>query len=187
MDWRTSKKGWAAVLLAVYFGLDTYGRVASVHDIALFVWQHSRQAVPFLPYIFVLLAIIFFDRDRRRYGKPHPQSLEGRCLKVRDEMRAFLDSLGGEQFRKALPAETDTEYITRTASETGRRWNLLGHYYELNCAAEVSRIFHEFGVRGVHDAGLEEEVRSRKKEEDYKSIIDSLTKLAETPEANTII
>lgn len=129
--------------------------------------------------------IIWLDHRRflARHGKPHPASLQGRCLKVRDDMQSFLDSLGEKQ-KSFLEGETQVEYITRSSAETGRRWELLGHYYELNCASEVESIYHEFGVRGVHEVTLEKgELRSRKKEEDYKFIIEALSKLAETPEA----
>jgi len=133
------------------------------------------------------LALIWLDHRRvlARHGKAHPRSLEGRCLKVRDGMQTFLDSLG-EQQKGFLDGETETQYIVRAATERGRRWNLLGHYYELNCAAEVSRLFHEFGLRGVQEDNLETD-NHRKKEEEYKIIIEALARLSRTPDAKNII
>jgi hypothetical protein len=182
MAWYESKKGWGALVLAVYFGLDTYGRVESVRDIGLFAWQHSGRAVPFLPYVFVGLAIVFFELERRRGKRTDPNTLKARALKARDEMQKFLVSMGEPP--EPLDGETTLQSVARMLPEIGRRSNLLMHKYELNFAAEVLRTYHEFGVRGIHDETLGWPLTVCE-EKDYRAIIESLTKLAAMPEAET--
>lgn len=114
-------------------------------------------------------------------GLPHSTSLRQRAFKIRDEMQKFLDSMGEQP--NPFDGETDAQCIARVSEENGRRWNLLGHQYELNFAPEISRIYHEFGVRGIHDDKLEWAIKDCKKEEDYKAIIESLTRLAGMPKA----
>jgi hypothetical protein len=183
---RATKMSVFAILLVLYAApADNQGRLEwwgkLFHKISPYLFSATGKICIF----FLAVMVIYLDQRRitARIGKPHPKSLQGRCLKVRDEMQRFLDSLGEKQ-KGFLEGETQVEYITRASAETGRRWELLGHYYELNCASEVENIYHEFGVRGLHEVALERgEFRSRKKEEDYKFIIDALSKLAETPEA----
>jgi len=129
------------------------------------------------------------DRFLERFRKYDLRTLKGRSLKLRDEMQAFLDSLG-EQRMDSPGGETDVEWIARASAETGRRWNLLGHYFQLNCATEVALLFHHFGMLGMEENGLDWEYRRlanlpdwNKKEEEYEAIITALTKAAERPEA----
>src|SRR5712691_7112620 len=135
MAWYTSKRGWVAgVAAVVYFFLDHYGYLGSIAEIYRFSkshWPTWFTISPFIAPALFVLAIVFFEMERRKAKYVNPKTLKARALRVRDQMQSFLDSLG-EKPMGFLDGESPTEYIVRTSNETGRRWNLLGHYYELN-------------------------------------------------------
>lgn len=103
-------------------------------------------------------------------------------------MQVFLDSLGPapKPGESDIENETVIQGVIRRCDIRTQRWNKLEHQFELAFSDEVRCIFHEFGMRNIHDMELEEAIEThRKKEETYTLIIARLNSLAERPEAKT--
>jgi hypothetical protein len=188
MAWYKSKRGWVSTALAVLFLiLDRWGQLTSARDIyrlAIAVWPGWSRVAPAIPWVFLGLAFIFFELERRKSNRPasHDTStLRGRTLKLRDDIQAFWDS--------APPGDDRYTGVTRT--EDILRWDGNGeriaklHYgYGLRFSENLWKLFYEFGERNAGVIGLEAILkRPIKNEEFYKLLVAKLTDLAEVPEA----
>lgn len=165
------------------------------HGIILWWWAVAKWVAPrigptyaraFLVVLGLILALLDNRRLLARHGKPHPDSIKAHALALRDDMKKFLDNLGTRE-AGLRNGESEIEFIARSGTETARRWHLLGHYYELHCAQQTRRIFHEMGIRGIHDGRLYKEASDRMKEEEYQEIIQALSEAAERVESNARI
>jgi hypothetical protein len=106
-------------------------------------------------------------------------TLKGRTLKLRDDMQAYLDSLPEPKFNR-FEGETTEGYLQRVNTPATLRAYKLFHGYELRFANEVSRVFHEYGVRGFTDLKVADAMnRPYEAAETYAIITESLSRLAE--------
>jgi hypothetical protein len=133
--------------------------------------------------IVVGLFLIWWDHHRivlRNQEKGiDPESLKGRTLKLRDDMQAFLDSVGSAQVARTQ-GETQRDYATRAFPIVSKRVMKLIHGYELRFAKDAERVHHEFGERGISDGEFNNALTRQAKNEDaFKMMIEGLARLAE--------
>jgi hypothetical protein len=79
--WYKSKKGWVTTVLgAVYFVLDHWGRAEVAHDIYNFL-SPAKKVFPvissWIPLVFFLSALAFFEAERRKRQSRPPNDTEG--------------------------------------------------------------------------------------------------------------
>jgi len=76
--------------------------------------------------------------------------------------------------------------LERLSTQASFIMGRLEHGYYLQFADRISRIYHEFGERGVQDKELTRAIAEKKYEQalTYGTIIDALTRLAGCPEAS---
>src|SRR5437899_1771488 len=130
------------------------------------------------------LSMIWLDHRRimrKREPKPLDEStLKARTLKLRNEIQAFLDTVP-ISYDSISQASRKDDILQSSGLEL--RVNRLHHGYELRFAEPVTRIFNEFGQRGLWDVILADGMRRQvNNEEWYRTVIARLTKLAERPE-----
>ncbi len=157
---------------------------------------------PWIAPALFLLAIFFFEYDRR---KPHdPRTLKGRTSKLRDQMKAFLDGLGpmpqdettgvhqvrvGPDWRSP-DGIMHNSAIVRATGPMSQRIAKVDYGYELYFAAPALRIYNEFGFRGVMDDQMKELLFKKQqynKEFALMDMIQALSRLAELKEAIILV
>lgn len=176
--WYKSRRGWITTALAVAtLVLDQWGRLDAARDIYGIVrshWPEWSRVSPFIaPGLFVL-ALLFFQLDRRI--KPYDlNTLKGRTLQLRDKLQQFSDDVGPF----VLVSTDNSENIAASLLHSDK----LIHGYDLRFAADVRRIYDEFGERGVHDAALDGIIDKPKTQDRCLLVIAALSRLAEQAES----
>lgn len=121
----------------------------------------------------------------KREAKPLDEStLRGRTLKLRDEMQTFLDRAPSQD---GYSGDIQIKGMERCS---GANWRVmkLHHGYELRFSESVNRIFNEFGERNLRDRFLADALDPKRQvnnEEFYRLIIERLSQLAQSPEAES--
>jgi len=119
-----------------------------------------------------------------RYGDLH--SLQGRTLKLRDDIKEYCESLGPvPDIQWDSSMRTDPVKFNQVNMPIFSRELQLSHGYELRFAEDVIRIYHEFGERGAQHPQLRDIIHraSEKDDASIKIVVDALSELAERPEA----
>jgi len=179
-------KGMAAATLAAAKVIpDAFGRKDfwSVHLTSIwhFLSAHSTPSV-----ILACALLIWLDNRRvikNRGPKPYDErTLRGRTLKLRDNIKAFLESVGPPPKDRML-GESQVGYLRRVDTVASKRASQLVHGYELRFAESVTRTYHEYGELGWNDTELMDVIqRPFKNEKCYQLLIDALGRLAEKTE-----
>jgi hypothetical protein len=190
MSWYKSKKGWiSAVLAAAWLALDHWGRAESAISIYRVVkdnfFSRWRLFSPFVPPILFVLALVFFELDRRRAKRPRPydlNTLKGRTLRLKDEIESYMASVPDTEDKYAgATRQKEIEYFSGSNLKVMK----LHHGWDLRFADRLKTIFNEFGERNVRDHGLIEAMNYQTNNGNmYRLVIERLTELAERPEAN---
>jgi len=147
-------------------------------------WTYNTQ-VGRLCLTIVGLLLIFFPWQRfKRKSDYDITTLRGRTLKLRDEMQAFLDN--------SPPSReyAGTTQVGGLQRDTGSSLRVvkLDHGYSLRFADTLMKLFHEYGERGVRDIELAEALNRERQVNNvvfYNTVIGSLGRLANTPEAGS--
>jgi hypothetical protein len=177
------KRTVIGTIFLIYAALPDYdGRnhwwITFWHKFDGFLWIHNR-------WIFILIGLFLIWLDNRRLvrlmqAKPYDENtLKGRTLKLRDDIKEFLDK-SGQKVEGQFDGETQVGYIKRIETSNARRVSRLIHGYELNFAERVQRVYHEYGALGWNDTELNEVMlRPFKNEKSYNIAIAALGRLAE--------
>jgi hypothetical protein len=190
MEWYKSKKGWTAAVIASFTLISQYifepwewGHAAvSIYET---IRRNFHYITPWIAPAFFLLAIYFFERDRRGPKTYDPHSLKGRTLKLRDDIQEFFDAAPAAPGKQAKNESKD-QYLTRLLPALSRRVDYLINGYAWRFHDRALAIHYQFGERGLLDAQLGQFLsRPHKNEECYQEILAGLTRLSEHPESAT--
>jgi hypothetical protein len=191
MEWYRSKRGWiTATLGAAYFILDHWGRVDSAREIYHFLRGHLppwSSVSPLIAPLLFLSALVFFEVDRRKAKRSTPydlNTLKGRTLELRDEMQQFLDATPSSDEGSGT---VRIDYLERSSGSSLRVVKLRFGYFS-RFSAHVNQILNEFGERNLRDVRLEDALGPNRQVYDenfYRLVIDRLSRLAESPEAES--
>jgi hypothetical protein len=178
-----SKKGRLLTVFGVAaLVLDQWGRATAAKEIYRAIREHSPKFSTIAPWISPLLfalGLFFFAWDNRK-NKPHDMNtLKGRTLQLRDDMKAMLDSLPPLDPVKMVVEEQRQAYIVKRLGEVTNRVDKLVYGYELRFADRGRRIYNEFAEQGIHDSELDNVIGEHKTQERYKIMIASLSRLAD--------
>jgi len=211
MAWYKSIKGWVVGVAAiVVFVIQRWGDVGAAISLCKAIKSSLPVLAPFIAPTLFLLAIIFFDLERRKAKRPNPKILKGKTLLLRDRLQRFLDQLGPmptteperyggvSQVRVGVDWRDPNATLQNTAIQRARGTNLrlakIEYGYDLYFATEVLQIYNEFGVRGIKDTNLEKtlftqkpKIEGYKDESSLREIILALSRLAETREADSAL
>jgi hypothetical protein len=189
MEWFKSKRGWVTTAIAFFTLIAEYVfRPWELAHTAISIYETIRDNFHYLkawiaPALF-LLALFFFERDRRKTKSYDLTTLKGRTLKLRDEIQAFFNEVPppGPQ----LKGESKDDHLKRTRVGWSRRIDHLANGYAWRFYDRVLTINYQFGERGLFDAELQNAVkRPNFDEECYTETLAGLTRLSEHPEEAT--
>jgi hypothetical protein len=134
-----------------------------------------------------LLLILVDWANLFRRGKPHYnlETLKGRTLKLRDDMRSFLDSTpnGASSGGAAIIQGTNIERVVGSSLRVMR----LHCGYDLRFANAVKRVVDEFGERGINHRDLTQTLNHNRQvntDNFYRLVTAYLEELAALPEAD---
>jgi len=185
-SWKT-RSGLIVLLIVIP---DWVSRGGFWYSSALWIWPSLKKAYdsPYGKISLVALAFLAIWLDQRRLTRTETHehdlaTLKGRTLKLKDDMQAFLDNMPKASGYLGASQQGTIERLSTQASFIMGR---LEHGYYLQFADRISRIYHEFGERGVQDKELTRAIAEKKYEQalTYGTIIDALTRLAGCPEAS---
>jgi hypothetical protein len=181
----TTRSGLIVLLIVIP---DWVARGGFWYSTALWIWPSLKKAYdsPYSKISLVALAFLAIALDQRRLTRTRERdlaTLKGRTLKLRDDVQAFLESVPKATGYLGASQQGTIERLSSQASFVMGR---LEHGYYLQFADRISRIYHEFGERGVQDKELTRAIAEKKYEQalTYGTIIDALTRLAGCPEAS---
>jgi hypothetical protein len=188
---RLSKTTKIALLVLFIMIPDWLGRGNFWYTAVLRAWPSLKAAYasPYVKVSLLLLALAAIVLDQRRLARKAIRerdlnTLQGKTLQLRDEMRLFVDS--HPQPLLVFRGTSRERTFDRPSTSESQRLSKLEHGYCLKFADRVARIHHEFGERGVQDYELTETLLKAKYGEPgtYTAIIDALSRLAHCPEAS---
>ena len=187
MAWYKTTKGWISTTLGIaMFIVTQWGNAESVRSLYSQIREHFHFVLTWSPVAFFLLAIYFFESERRRSKGYDLSTLGGFALKLRDDLKQFVE-------RYPKPEDTivgrgNDEMIRKIERRSGPqalREAALENYFYLLFESRTQRIWREFGRFGVHDLELDDALRDRKYYLGftYNIIADALERLSRLPEA----
>ncbi len=151
-------------------------------------WTVPHLASPIGRFLLVICGVVIIWLDHRRVlgrrGKPHPKSLPGRTLKLKDQISGFIEKFEPLPDPIVRSGESEVDRIIRRIQLRADRNHRLEHAYELRFSARVTAIYHEFGE-------IEEDQEmngliytNRYKDHEYfDDVLKSLKRLAEKEES----
>jgi hypothetical protein len=200
MAWYKSTKGWVFTVSGlIVFVIQRWGDIGSAISLYGAIKGNLHTLLPFLAPALFLLALLFFERDRRKTKRPDPKTLKGRTLLLVDRMQAFLDKLGPmpqDEFTGALQVRAGPDWrsptgamhdsaIVRASGPLSQRIAKVDYGYELLFSSDVLCIYNEFAFRGVMDTGLKDllfKSKQYKEEMEMRQILQALSRLSELEE-----
>lgn len=133
--------------------------------------------------IVIGLLVIWWDHARlirSRGPRPHdPRTLKGRTLRLRDELKAFLEQVGS---KPAMEYNSDMEraaYLKTKWEVVGPWMDKLTYGYERRFSDAVRKIYLEYGERSLLPGIGLDLPNGLPSESQVNEIIDGLGKLAE--------
>lgn len=163
------------------------------YRIGLWLWGVLRslcdsQAGRFaIAAIGLLLALVDWRSVFRREKKIYYDldTLKGRTLQLRDEIKAFLDAAPPPPAPQA-EGETKDAYLKRMFAADSRRFDCLVHGFSWRFHDRAMVINYQFGERGLMDEKLNDALfHPIKKEDFYEEILSGLTRLSQHSEKET--
>lgn len=125
---------------------------------ALSWWAHKSLPAPIVVVVaiasFASLAVIGAAANlMRRDSAIHPQgysdTLHGRVIQLRDEMKKFLGDTGERPRLKREPGMTESEYQIADIREAANWQSKLEHGFALQFSDRALHLFHECGKAGT--------------------------------------
>jgi len=187
--WKALREWWKGKKLTAFgvflFVIAIVPRWVSIgrfwYGLGLWIWERTawlstgwgRVAL-----VVVGLSLIWLDQYRRSRPKAHDLgTLKGRTLKLRDDLKSFVDAIGPKP-KIVRTGMSDKEYLAATWKEVAPWMDRLTYGYERRFAARAREVYLEFGERSLlPGVGLDlpEGLAST---DDIQRIIDGLGKFA---------
>ena len=187
MAWYKTAKGWiSATVGTVMFIVTQWGN----GEAAISIYSHFREHFHFVlalsPLVFFLLALYFFERERRLSKGYDISTLGGFALKLRDDLNGFAELYPKPKDRLVgVGPDEMIRKIERLRGPDSLRAAALENGFYLHFKDRVDRIYHEFGRFGIQDRDLTTARAEQKFETGYtyQIIADALERLSHLPEA----
>ena len=188
MAWYKTAKAWASAAIGVLMLILTqWGNMQSAASLYALIREHFKSVLIWSPLLFFLLAIYFFEQERRRSRGYDLSTLRGYALKLREDLQNFVErypkpkdrivGYGDDEMIKKIERLHGAESLRAAALESG---------YHLRFKDRVDRIYHEFGRFGIQD----KELTTAREEGNFHSgytyqvISNALERLSHLPEAS---
>jgi hypothetical protein len=188
---RLSRLTVGTVAVLILFGIPKmFGATQFWHRVFAWsapqLWKFLGTPLGYFAVLACGLVVIWLDQARitkalhGRNGRKHHDitTLQGRTLKLRDDLQDFLNTLGPRPRVELTSEQRPRDFIEAGYKTVGPWLNKITYGYELRFAATVRRTYLEFAEQSLLPMNyvLNE---SLKNEEDIQQIIERLKTLAE--------